>query len=162
LGKVQRAVIEYLSTAPAGFDYPWEDPSRWQFVQHGRPYGVPIVSICRAVYGDYLTDPTPAQIRAVQRAVRRLEQLGHVDCWHGWHHDVERRYTNYHGDKCLTTRPVSALYAALRWDCEHLDRHHAEQKEREDEKTRRDAEFKALLSDNPLAALQSVFGGNRA
>ena len=162
LGRVQRSIVEYLATGPGGFGgYRW-DPARWQFETHGHPYGVPITAICRSVYGDYLADPTPAQIRAVQRAVRRLEQLRYVDCWHGWHHDVERRCTNFHGEEFVTTRPVSALYVALRWDCEHLDRRCPEQDERRREKARRDAEFEALLEGDPIAALHSVFGGGAA
>ncbi|MGO9251639.1 MAG: hypothetical protein ACLP5J_09625 [Mycobacterium sp.] len=98
----------------------------------------------------------------MQRAVRRLEQLGYVDCWHGWHRNVERRCTNLHGEEFVTTRPVSALYVALRWDCEHLDRRRARQDERRREKARRDAELEALLAGNPIAALHSVFGGATA
>ncbi len=162
LGSVQRAIVEYLATGPGGFygqvGWPWPGGCD----THGPPNGVPVTSICRSVYGDYLADPTPAQIRAVQRAVRRLEQLGYVDCWHGWHRNVERRCTNLHGEEFVTTRPVSELYVALRWDCEHLDRRRARQDERRREKARRDAELEALLAGNPIAALHSVFGGATA
>ena len=168
LGKIQKAIVDYLATGPGGFGgsigWPWPGGTE----QHGEPGGVPVTSICKAVYGDYLADPTPAQIRAVQRAVRRLEHLGHVDCWHGWHRNMERRITTLVGEEVVTTRPVSALYVALRWDCEHVDVYRAAveagrlaRKQREAEREARHAEIRSAPEGKVIEMLAGALGGAR-
>lgn len=164
LGSVQRAVVDYLATGPGGFagtvGWPWPGGC----VEHGEPLGVPVAAICRAAYGDYLAEPTAPQVRAVQRAVRRLEQLGQVDCWHDWQRMVERRYRDWNGTERVTIRPVSCLWVALRWDCEHLDRHRQSkldrQRERQERAAQREATFTAALNSGDMAgAIAAVFGG---
>lgn len=143
LGRVQRDILDYLATAPAGFGGPLVRAANGDLTKHGPPYGVLIADIAESVYSG---KPTVPQTRAVQRAVRRLEQLGHVDCWHGWTGRLERRYTTALGFDGNV--PVSALYIAARWECEHLERGAGGR-----------AEDVQLDADNPVQALQQALGG---
>lgn len=114
LGRVQRAVGSYLATAPAGFGSYWWTSSG-ELGGHGAPVGVSIRQMVQHVYST--GSPTEPQIRAVQRAVRRLELLGLVDCWHAWTGRLEQRYTTARG--FAGDIPVSALFVAARWHCDH-------------------------------------------
>lgn len=138
LGKTQRAIIEYLATAPAGFKcrgcghpecaHPQSyhdaanaytyDGGQDELLWHGPPHFVRLDCITRAVYAT--EQPTAAQTRIVQRNVRRLEQLGLAECKHGTARYIERPYTTWSGKPAVMDQAVHALFVALVWDCEHL------------------------------------------
>jgi hypothetical protein len=135
LGKTQRAIVAFLATCPAGFDNTvtnMTDTERqalhwhgrksdygddYELAWHGRPYGVKVPTIATAAYGS--ETPSPAQIRVVQRNVRRLQRLDLVDCWHGLAGFVDRPYVMGNKTDAVMPQAVSALWVALRWDCEH-------------------------------------------
>jgi hypothetical protein len=136
LGKVQRAIVNYLGTAPADLSmaarsrligdtcnawlvargYPGDDDvhALW----HGQPYGVTVPKIAMAVYGT--SEPTPSQIRVVQRNVRRLEQLDLVCCWQACLGFVARPYTQWNGKPSIMPQPVAALAVTFKWNCQHF------------------------------------------
>lgn len=118
LGKVQRRVVDYLATAPGRFAGMSWDPDTQRFTWHGRPNGVTVHQVAIAVYGT--DEPTASQVRVIQRGVRRLESLGLVDCWHGWT-GVMREGAYVTSNGFSADMPVSALFVALRWECEHMD-----------------------------------------
>lgn len=119
LGKTQRAILAHLATAPAGLGsrgYLYRGgPLTW----HSEPYGIRVPDISTAVYSTQ--EPTTSQLRVVQRNVRRLEQLGLVDCWHACAGYVDRPYRCVNGEDYVMPQAVAALYVALRWKCGHLD-----------------------------------------
>jgi len=167
LGKTQRAILAHLETAPGSFsDYMnrgenYRQPGHQyraaqgysleaDLLWHGNPKGIRVPAIATAVYDS--DDPTASQIRVVQRNVRRLQELGLVDCWHGCVGYVDRPYRCVNGEDYVMPQAVAALYVALRWECEHLaeqDRLVAEWEAAE--KARLDAMFKA-----PMEALQGL------
>jgi hypothetical protein len=135
LGKTQRAILSHLATAPGGFssytargevyrtaghqyraarNYCLEADLLW----HGLPHGIRMPDIATAVYDT--EEPTTSQIRVVQRNVRRLQELELVDCWHACAGYVDRPYRCINGEDYVMPQAVAALYAALRWDCEHF------------------------------------------
>ena len=119
LGRVQRRILDYLATNPAGFGGTTvRDMESGEFFKHGPPRGVTTRDIARHVYG--VTEPSAPQLRVIQRAARRLETLKRVDCWHAWSGDRERRYKNSRGKEYITTAPICSLFVAIRWDCEHM------------------------------------------
>jgi len=156
LGRVQRDILTYLATAPGGFVGGIScNPETRKITGHDEPYGVTVDIIARKVYA---TDsPTAPQIRAIQRAVRRLEELGHVDCWHGCTR-IERRYTTALGFDGLV--PVSALFVAARWECVHLDERRREAEEYAERQRCKDGEHKARLdamfAKDPVGTLASL------
>ena len=115
LGRVQASILTYLGTAPAGFG----GMTVWESVggpikEHGQPCGSTVRELATAVYD--AEEPTPAQVRATQRAVRALEARGLVDVWCG-----ALRYEPYaDGAAYRGDRSVPGLWVALRWSCEHL------------------------------------------
>jgi hypothetical protein len=136
LGKVERGIVAYLASTPGrggdpykggdqfpGFDAWWVRTPEGGFARtedgemvyrHGWPLGVTVRQIAEVVYG--VAEPTAAQTRAVQRAVRHLEALGLADVWHG--STGTRAYTTKYG---LTAhQPVPVLYVSLTWRCPHL------------------------------------------
>lgn len=167
LGKTQRAILDHLATGPGGFaDYMDRGESHRHvghqyraahnyeaaadLLWHGEPKGVRVPAIASAVYGS--EDPTASQIRVVQRNVRRLEDVGLVDCWHACAGYVDRPYRCINGEDYVMPQAVAALYAALRWECEHLvaqDRLIAEWEAAQ--KARLDEMFK-----DPMTALQGL------
>jgi hypothetical protein len=167
LGKIQRAIMTYLGTAPGGFhqyngynqphcsvgtryraarDY---HPSA-ELLWHGPPYGVRIPAIATAVYGT--ADPTAAQIRVVQRAVRRLEQLGLTTCWHACTGYVDRPYRCINGNDYVMPQAVSGLYVALPWKCEHIA---AQEQLIAEAAAETQARVDAMFND-PVAAVQGL------
>lgn len=167
LGKTQRAVLNHLATAPGGFpghsghrpEYKraaakYREAHGWaleaDLLWHPQPYGIRIPAIAATVYA--VEEPTASQIRVVQRNVRRLEELGLVDCWHACAGYVDRPYRCINGEDYVMPQAVAALYVALRWNCEHFaeqDRLAAEWEAAE--KARLDEMFK-----DPAAALQGL------
>lgn len=167
LGKIQRAILDHLATAPGGFPYDfghrpeydraataYRQAHNWaheaDLLWHVQPYGIRVPAVATAVYGS--DEPTASQIRIVQRNVRRLEELGLVDCWHGCAGYVDRPYRCINGEDYVMPQAVAALYAALRWDCEHFaeqDRLAAEWEAAEK------ARLDEMLKD-PMAALQGL------
>lgn len=115
LGRTQRAVLAYLATAPYGFGDPVFGHGPRDFSQHGVPLGTPVRAIARHVYST--DEPSAAQVRVVQRAVRRLEVLGLAWSYHAWS-GRSRPYTTRNG--WMAEQPVSQLYTALHWECRHL------------------------------------------
>lgn len=156
LGKIQRAILDYLATAPAGFgSIGRESKDSNRITWHGQPYGVRVPEITAAVYAT--EEPTASQIRVVQRNVRRLEQLDRVHCWHGTIRWSERRHTDYRGQETTGPRPVSGLYVALRWDCAHLDE---QARLAAEEDARRTSEYEARMewfkNGDPVGALHDL------
>lgn len=114
LGRVQRRIVSYLGTAPAGFGGYSTDLETGEFGWHTEPVAVTLGSITAAVYE--AKESSPAQIRAVQRAIKRLEELGLVVSFHAA--ITYREYDTplgFHG-----TQAVPGRWVALKWDCEHL------------------------------------------
>lgn len=167
LGKIQRAIVDYLGTAPAGFDDtvhgyrgPYHGDARLAYCQargwssesqvlwHSGPLLVRVSAIAAAVYR--ADEPTPSQLRVVQRNVRRLEQLGLVVCRHGCAGYVDRSYTQWNGKPGVMPQAVAALFAAFRWNCQHF----AEQDRLAPEWH---AEYsRTLATVNPIQALQGL------
>ena len=118
LGRVQREVLAFLGTHPGGFgSTSWSPDELTKCADHScTPNLVSLRSVEKHVYAT--ETPTPAQVRAVQRAVRRLEAVGLVVCQHGWLADQKRTYRTRLGfDGYL---PVSGLFVGLvDWECEH-------------------------------------------
>ena len=145
LGRVQRRIVAYLGTAPFGFyaiDTPLgyydgekkisaiddprvaalrrDYPNAAHALEHGPPIWASVLDITTTVYGT--ADPTPAQTRATQRAVRQLEQRGLAECRMGCARTEQadsRSYTTRLG--YTAWQPTPALYARLpRWSCRHV------------------------------------------
>ncbi|MEU0111495.1 hypothetical protein ABZ313_39960 [Streptomyces sp. NPDC006251] len=66
LGRVQRAVLAYVHSEPAG-----------RSDVDGTPLAASVTGLARVVYG--VEQPSDAQRAAVRRAARRLEAAGHVE-----------------------------------------------------------------------------------
>lgn len=167
LGKTQRAILNHLATAPGGFPYDfghrpeyeraaekYREASNWateaDLLWHVQPRGIRVPAIATTVYDS--EEPTASQIRVVQRNVRRLQELGLVDCWHACAGYVDRPYRCVNGEDYVMPQAVAALYVALRWECEHFaeqDRLAAEWEAAE--KARLDEMFK-----DPVAALSGL------
>lgn len=166
LGATQRAIIDHLATAPAGFDGPgypyghqyhsvsihYREQHGWtpeaDLLWHGDPYGIRVPAIATAVYAT--EQPTPSQIRIVQRAARRLQQLGLVDCWHGCAGYVDRPYRCVNGKDYVMPQAVAALFVALRWDCAHKTE---QARLAEEYRQARDAHWNGV---DPVSALQGM------
>jgi hypothetical protein len=115
LGLVQRGIVTALARSPRRFSGSVVHSQAGELLEHGPPAGVTVRALACEAYAT--TDPSAAQTRAVQRAVRRLASLGLVECWHAQAGTRERAYTTrlgHHADQ-----PVSALFVALVWRCEH-------------------------------------------
>jgi hypothetical protein len=168
LGKVQRAIVDYLGTAPEGLDpgakselhrharnawlkardYP--DDDEVHALWHGVPYGVTVPEIATAIYST--DEPSASQIRVVQRSARRLQQLGLVHCWQACVRYVDRSYTQWNGKPGVMPQAVAGLAVAFKWDCQHFaeqDRMAAEWDEAERARL-------AALFANPAEALRGL------
>lgn len=181
LGVTQRRIIDFLATAPSGFCdikamgfsrgrrgdpntiammQQW--PKTSHALEHSAPAWTAVSEITTAVYST--DNPTAAQTRGVQRAVRRLETLGLVDCmmWCDMSEKAQgRSYTTRLG--FTAWQPTPALYARLTgWSCKHVKaRHHRMKREylvdmREDERYRQ--ERQALAGLDPAEALMQLVG----
>src|SRR5690606_3298391 len=115
-GRTRRAVVDFLATAPGGFGGPRVWAPDGTLLEHGPPLLVPVSDVARAVYE--ADTPTAGQRRTVQRAIADLRRLGIVVGAHGWHHTRQQAYMTRRG--FVADMPVSALYVALAWQCDHL------------------------------------------
>lgn len=115
MGRVEKRIVRYLSTAPAGFAGA-VGSSEGETLEHGEPCGVTLDAVARVVYETEA--PTAAQTRAVQRATRRLADVGVVARWHGaTRFRDETRVTSL---GFLAAMPVPVVFVALAtWGCGH-------------------------------------------
>lgn len=169
LGKVQRAIVDYLATAPNGFPDFYQNGSKHPVVDeyryaagyspesdllwHCAPRGATVASITMNVYGTEAL--TASQTRVVQRNVRRLQELDLVWCRHGVVKVRRDAYTTALGFKA--DQPVSGLIAGLHWRCEHVaeqERLIAEWDHAYEEKWR---EIRKRDDGQAVAALQAAF-----
>ena len=150
LGDVQRAILAYLATAPAGFGgtLVWA-PGHAELREHGEPNGVTIERIATAVYR-LTAPPSPSQIRSVQRTVARLAELGLVSRWQSWLR-MRARTTSL---GYVATMPEPGLFVAYaNWRCEHIERRDREWRQWQES---REAALRKL---DDVSAVRALIGG---
>lgn len=117
LGKIQRAVLGYLSMAPEGFAGKAAYDGNRMILRHGLPRAVTVREIANGIYEGHVT---PSRLRMVQHAVQRLERLGLVMSVRVETGSSTREVVTKSGEVVRVTRPVTAKAAVIRrWDCKH-------------------------------------------
>jgi hypothetical protein len=109
-GRVQRAILNYLATDPAGY------------IAGGAPDSVTVSAVAAVIFGTYR--PTDAQRSSVRRAVRQLAAAGLVkaDRESTFCTDYERTYRQYrHGKSpssyCQMGAPYHDVTISETWVC---------------------------------------------